>query len=371
MIDMPPVTLAADGIVLRPPRPDDADDIAAACNDAMSARFLPMMPVPYTYADATHWLQTIIPANAAAGGVTFIIADPATDRLLGAISKNGSRQDGFATSVGYWVAPWARGRGLATTATRTLVAWLFEQGYGRIELTTDFENEASQRVALGAGFQHEGVRRAGIKKRDGMWHDHVIWTRLASDSGEPVRRLLPDLPADGLTDGVIVLRRRGPGDADDVHALNIIPDVAARSVRPVPTRDETVERCARAAYAWLIGASAEFTIRDAATGGFVGDIGLFGVHFGQGMIGYSLSPEWRGRAYATRAARLVTDWAFDAVGLVRVVAGTAPDNIASQRTLEKAGFAREGYERSRLPTQDGDRVDNIAFAILKSDREGV
>ena len=47
------------------------------------------------------------------------------------------------------------------------------------------------------------------------------------------------------------------------------------------------------------------------------------------MIGYSLGTAWRGRGYAARAARLVADWAFDQVGLVRVVAGTAPSNIAS------------------------------------------
>jgi RimJ/RimL family protein N-acetyltransferase len=367
--ELPMTTLTADGIVLRPIGPHDVDDITASCNDEASARFLPMMPVPYTRGDAIYWLETMIPENRAAGGATFAIADPATGRMLGAISANGSRANGHATSVGYWVSPWARGRGVATTATRTLVPWLFEHGFGRIELTTDFENEASQRVALASGFHHEAVRRAGIQARDRTWYDQVVWTRLVTDSGEPTRRLLPDLPPGGLTDGVITLRRLSPADLDDLYALHTTPDVAVRSVRPMPRREDTAVRCGRAAYAWLTGAGAEFVIHDAATGGFVGDIGLFQIALGQGMIGYSLRPEWRGRAYATRAARLVTDWGFDHVGLVRIVAGTAPDNVASQRTLEKAGFAREGFERSRLPGADGGRVDNVAYAILASDRQ--
>ena len=67
------------------------------------------------------------------------------------------------------------------------------------------------------------------------------------------------------------------------------------------------------------------------------------------MIGYSMMPAWRGRGHATRAVRLLAAWAFEHAGIARLVAGTAPWNTASQRVLERAGFQREGYERSRLP----------------------
>jgi RimJ/RimL family protein N-acetyltransferase len=368
MTALPRATLTGDGVVLRMPRESDADDVAAACNDETTARYLWNLPVPYGRDDALAWIGTMVPSSWEADGATFVIADPATDRLIGSIGTPGSRRSSFETSLGYWVAPWARGRGVATDATKTLARWLFEQGFGRIELHTDTENEASQRVALASGFRHEAIRRDGRATRDGGRRDSVIWTRLARDPDKPTTRVLPDLPADGLTDGVITLHRLGPADADDLHALHTTPDVAIRSVRPMPTRAETAERCALVGYHWLIGARAELAIRDAATGAFAGDLGLFGVQLEQGMIGYSLNPEWRGRAYATRAARLITGWCFDQVGLVRVVAGTAPDNVASQRTLEKAGFHREGYERRRLPGPDGTRIDNVAFAIIKSDR---
>jgi len=87
------------------------------------------------------------------------------------------------------------------------------------------------------------------------------------------------------------------------------------------------------------------------------------------MIGYSVVREWRGRGYATCAARLVSDWAFDHCRIARVVAGTATGNAASQQVLLKAGFQREGYERSRLPGPRGEgRIDNVAFAKLPTDR---
>jgi RimJ/RimL family protein N-acetyltransferase len=61
--------------------------------------------------------------------------------------------------------------------------------------------------------------------------------------------------------------------------------------------------------------------------------------------------------------RLVAEWAFS-IGIVRLIAGTAPDNLASQRVLERAGFEKEGYQRSRLPGPNGTRIDDIQWALL-------
>jgi RimJ/RimL family protein N-acetyltransferase len=84
----------------------------------------------------------------------------------------------------------------------------------------------------------------------------------------------------------------------------------------------------------------------------------------EAMIGYSLTPEARGHGYAARAARLVTDWGFE-IGMVRMIAGTAADNVASQRVLEAAGYHREAVQLARLPGPDGGRIDNFAFAKLR------
>jgi RimJ/RimL family protein N-acetyltransferase len=370
MKELPRVTLNTDRVVLRPLTDTDADDAAAACADPDLARFLPMIPVPYTRDDALHWIRTIAEAAWTAGGATFAIADPATSRLIGSVGLGASHLDGHATSIGYWVAPWARGRGVATSAARTLSHWAFSQGFGRIELTTDPANEASMRVALNSGFRHESIRRSGRPNRDGSWDDTVVWSRLASDSGDPPSRALPDLPDGHLTDGVVTLRRIGPLDIDELYELHSLPEVITTSVRSVPTRADTAARCARAPYLWLSGSRAEFAIRDAATDAFAGDLGLFHLDpTGQAMIGYSLRREYRGRGFTTRAARLVAGWAFRHAGIARLVAGTSPDNVASQRVLERAGFQREGYERGRLPGPDGGRIDNVAFALLPPSSE--
>jgi len=46
---------------------------------------------------------------------------------------------------------------------------------------------------------------------------------------------------------------------------------------------------------------------------------------------------------------------------------THPDNVASQRVAEKAGFQYEGVLRSHLRYRDGRRRDSFVFSLLPSD----
>jgi RimJ/RimL family protein N-acetyltransferase len=110
-------------------------------------------------------------------------------------------------------------------------------------------------------------------------------------------------------------------------------------------------------------------IVDVASGAPAGDIGLFYQEpsTGQGMIGYSMLPAFRGRGFATRATQLVALWAFAETGIARLIAGTEPANKGSQRVLEKAGFRQEAYLRSRLPGPGGTRQDDVQFVLLAED----
>jgi RimJ/RimL family protein N-acetyltransferase len=87
-------------------------------------------------------------------------------------------------AVGYWLAPEARGRGVATGAVQLLVRWAFdvELELVRMELLTLVGNEASGRVALRAGFTREGVLRRYLPFR-GDLVDAVMFARLRDDPG--------------------------------------------------------------------------------------------------------------------------------------------------------------------------------------------
>jgi RimJ/RimL family protein N-acetyltransferase len=362
-----PEPIEDERVRLRLYRESDVPDLVAAGADPEIRRFLPMLPDPLTEADARWWIGEGSPAAWRDGGAAYAIADPVTDRLLGAMGISHVVPVRRQSEVGYWVAPWARGRGVATEATRLLAAAALGDEFSRLELLTHAENVPSQRVALAAGFKREGVRRGAVIGAGGDREDRIVWVRLASDPPGPVRRLLPDLPGEQLTDGVVSLRPLAAGDVDAIYQLHGLPDVVETSVPPVaPSRSEIEARCTRSASHWLAGERADLVILDGATGAVAGDIGLYyqEPQTGQAMIGYSMLPAWRGRGYATRAARLVARWAFTSAGIARLVAGTMPSNVGSQRVLEKAGFRREGLQLSRLPGVGGGRIDDVLFALL-------
>jgi len=55
-------------------------------------------------------------------------------------------------------------------------------------------------------------------------------------------------------------------------------------------------------------------------------------------VAYLLSQVHHGRGYATEAARASLDFGFDTIGLERIIGLVHPDNIASQRVIEKSGL---------------------------------
>lgn len=85
-----------------------------------------------------------------------------------------------------------------------------------------------------------------------------------------------------------------------------------------------------------------YRITRAADGRAIGGIGFKGQpDDGCVEVGYGLSPSARGHGYAAEALVALLEVAADH-GLSRVVADTAKDNVASQRTLERAGFHQTG-----------------------------
>jgi RimJ/RimL family protein N-acetyltransferase len=181
----PDPPLRTETIMLRPWRESDEPAIVAACSDPAIAGFIPTIRSPYTQDDASSWLKSQEPNRLAGRSLEMAIAEPATERVLGAIGTRMDRER-LSASVGYWLAPASRGHGYATIATRLLCDWLFRTfALGRIELTTDPENIASQRVAQRCGFQKEGLLRSHLRHlHTGERRDSVIWSLLP---GELVR----------------------------------------------------------------------------------------------------------------------------------------------------------------------------------------
>ena len=72
-----------------------------------------------------------------------------------------------------------------------------------------------------------------------------------------------------------------------------------------------------------------------------------------GSIGYWLSREARGKGVMSEAVGAVVKWARTEHGIERLYIVAHPDNVASQRVAEKAGFVRVGVTAHEPPSRDG------------------
>ncbi len=83
--------------------------------------------------------------------------------------------------IGYWLAPWARGRGAMTRSVCLLCAWLqAEHGLQRIAAGAEPGNERSQAVLARAGFKREGIVRSLFEEK-GRRRDFVYYSLLPGE----------------------------------------------------------------------------------------------------------------------------------------------------------------------------------------------
>ena len=164
-------------LVLRPARQDDVDDILRACQDPENQRWLPI-PVPYTRDDAAGFVARSIAARADGSGLLSVVE--ADGRLVGSAGLH-FPQSLLGPGVGYWIAPWARGRGYAAEAATSLAEWALARGAHRVHLLADVANAPSLQVARRAGFIEEGRMRACLRYRDRPHADAVLFSRLPTD----------------------------------------------------------------------------------------------------------------------------------------------------------------------------------------------
>jgi RimJ/RimL family protein N-acetyltransferase len=115
-----------------------------------------------------------------------------------------------------------------------------------------------------------------------------------------------------------------------------------------------------------------FLVERLADAAVIGTIGFRRVQHGPNaesagwMIGLELVAEARGRGYGAEAQRLMADWLFEHSRANRVEAATDVDNLAEQRSLEKAGFVRDGVLRG-AQFRAGRFHDLVVYSRLRGD----
>lgn len=177
---LPP--LADEVVALRPWTAADLPAVLTAFGDPAIHRFSWPHERPYTEADARSFLASQQHRRGGGDELDYALAAPSQqDTILGGGSVYGIDLDQGRATVGYWVAPGARGRGVATHAVRLVAGWAFEAlGIARLELTCGPDNLASQRVALRCGFVQEGVMRSHLPFKGGR-RDTVLFSLLPGE----------------------------------------------------------------------------------------------------------------------------------------------------------------------------------------------
>jgi RimJ/RimL family protein N-acetyltransferase len=146
---------------LRPPRLDDVPTVTRICRDPAIERFT-RVPSPYTEDDARRFVTLAQAALADGSGAHLLAVDVDGDRVLGAIGLSVDARD-WSGELGYWVAPEARRRRVATRGGRLLLRYGFdvlELGY--VLLWAAAANAGSNGVARALGFTHEGSCRQAM-----------------------------------------------------------------------------------------------------------------------------------------------------------------------------------------------------------------
>jgi len=181
-LDVP--RIEGERVRLRRHRADDRDRVREGATDPVTAYWLGRIPDPYTLEEAERFLRDRSEGMAAGTDLHWMLADPASDALLGTVSLM-HLHEGMA-EIGYWTHPDARGRGVMTEAVRMAcrhaVIDTQDGGLGlhRVYATVAVDNTASRRVLERAGFALTGTERRSVIVRDGM-HDGAAYELLAEE----------------------------------------------------------------------------------------------------------------------------------------------------------------------------------------------
>jgi len=182
-----------------------------------------------------------------------------------------------------------------------------------------------------------------------------------------IETIFGDLPA--LETSRLILRKVKLEDAPDMFAYARDPEVSRFTVwSPHITMEDTLRFLGCVIKGYEKGAVENWGIVHKEDNKFIGTCGYFSwepEHF-RGDIHYALSPAYNGKGIMTEAVNAVLRFGFEQMGLNRIEANCMPENIASERVMQKAGMRFEGIMRERIFAK-GRFHDVKVYAILLKD----
>ncbi|MEI6093600.1 MAG: GNAT family N-acetyltransferase [bacterium] len=134
---------------------------------------------------------------------------------------------------------------------------------------------------------------------------------------------------------------------------NDAPGIKLTSSFPLPPTEEKIKEWYKAKHAET---SHTFAIILKSENTIIGAIGFSGNKEAVGM-GYMIGEQFRGKGYATEAAKLCINYA-KSIGVSKILAETFIENPKSEKVLQKLGFKNIGLSTKNFPARGGDRKIN-------------
>jgi RimJ/RimL family protein N-acetyltransferase len=253
--------------------------------------------------------------------------------------------------------------GLEREARLLLESAFAERGVRVVVWRAEVGDWASRRLAWRLGFSFDGTVRRTLARGDDL-RDAWVCTLLADEPRTP-RSLWLDVPL--LTGNG--LRLRPWREADVPRIVEACRDgETQRWLGRMPSPYTEAD-----ARAWLEhqqenlarGQALNWAVVDVADEDrALASMSAFGlVPQVECEIGYWAHPDARGSGVVTRAMAVVVRHAFADLGVRRVTAGAAVDNLASRRVIEANGLRQWGIERAGTVVLGG-RADIAWYDVL-------
>ena len=176
------------------------------------------------------------------------------------------------------------------------------------------------------------------------------------------------MPALNLSTTRLLLRAMEENDYVAVHAYMSLSEVMRyRTTEPHTSLEQTYEFVLRTLEPpdALPRTKYVFAILLGSTSQLIGDcfVRILDPTIQEGMIGYTLHPDYWNQGYTTEAVQALLEYSFSNLGLHRIFAECHVENRASARVMKKVGMRQEGlfreFRRSR-----GVWWDILHYAIL-------
>lgn len=148
-------------LVLRPLRPEDADELRRIHRTPEVARWWDLPDESFPWDESQSTRLTIVVDGAVAGLIQFWEETEPKYRHAG---------------IDLFLDPVLHGQGLGTEAVRRVTRLLMdERGHHRVTIDPAVENVAAVRAYEKAGFRRVGVTRLSERDADGNgWHDSLL-----------------------------------------------------------------------------------------------------------------------------------------------------------------------------------------------------